>query len=117
MRQDAHYEEKGATLVDEVWSSSDVIVKIDGPTEDEVKKLGSKHLIAQCNARINPDLIKSMNANGATVLSQDMLMRTLSRGQAFDVLSSQANIAGSAPDPAASQVLLYSGFLCMNCSP
>ena len=77
MRQDAHYEEKGATLVDEVWSSSDVIVKIDGPTEDEVKKLGSKHLIAQCNARINPDLIKSMNANGATVLSQDMLMNSV----------------------------------------
>lgn len=30
----------------------------------------------------------------ATVLSLDSLLRTLSRGQAFDVLSSQANVAG-----------------------
>jgi NAD/NADP transhydrogenase alpha subunit len=35
-----------------------------------------------------------MAGNGATVLSLDMLLRTLSRGQSFDVLSSQANIAG-----------------------
>jgi hypothetical protein len=28
------------------------------------------------------------------VLSMDMLLRTLSRGQSFDVLSSQANVAG-----------------------
>ena len=50
--------------------------------------------IAQCNARLNPELISSMAGNGATVLSLDMLLRTLSRGQSFDVLSSQANIAG-----------------------
>ena len=30
----------------------------------------------------------------ATVFSLDSLLRTLSRGQAFDVLSSQANVAG-----------------------
>jgi NAD(P) transhydrogenase len=28
------------------------------------------------------------------ILSLDSLLRTLSRGQAFDVLSSQANVAG-----------------------
>ena len=33
-------------------------------------------------------------AQKATVLSLDSLLRTLSRGQAFDVLSSQANVAG-----------------------
>ena len=77
-----------------MWEGSDLIVKIDGPNEEQVKLLGNKHLIAQCDARLNPDLISSMAANGATVLSLDMLMRTLSRGQSFDVLSSQANIAG-----------------------
>lgn len=33
-------------------------------------------------------------AQKATVLSLDSLLRTLSRGQSFDVLSSQANVAG-----------------------
>lgn len=82
-----------------MWESSDIIVKIDGPNEEQVKKLGNKHLIAQCNARLNPELISSMAANGATVLSLDMLLRTLSRGQSFDVLSSQANVAGCASCP------------------
>lgn len=92
--QDAAYVEKGATIVENVWGTTDLVVKIDGPTDEQVKLLGNKHLIAQCNARLNPELISTMAANGATVLSLDMLMRTLSRGQSFDVLSSQANVAG-----------------------
>ena len=39
-------------------------------------------------------MIKQLAEQKATVFSADMLLRTLSRGQAFDVLSSQANMAG-----------------------
>lgn len=40
-------------------------------------------------ARQNPELIEQAVAQKATVLSLEMLLRTLSRGQSFDVLSSQ----------------------------
>jgi len=40
------------------------------------------------------ELMNQLVAQKATVLSLDSLLRTLSRGQAFDVLSSQANVAG-----------------------
>ena len=43
---------------------------------------------------VNPELKAQFAAQGATAFSMDMLLRTLSRGQAFDVLSSQANMAG-----------------------
>merc|ERR1719181_2764285 len=44
--------------------------------------------------RISPDLMKQLNEQKTTVFAMDSLLRTLSRGQSFDVLSSQANIAG-----------------------
>jgi len=51
-------------------------------------------IVSQLQARNDPsiyDLLAKQNASG---MSLDMLLRTLSRGQAFDVLSSQANVAG-----------------------
>ena len=42
----------------------------------------------------NKDLVAKLAAAGVTALALDCIPRTLSRAQAFDVLSSQANIAG-----------------------
>ncbi|KAJ1414815.1 NAD(P) transhydrogenase beta subunit-domain-containing protein, partial [Ochromonadaceae sp. CCMP2298] len=44
--------------------------------------------------RQNIELMEQLVKQKATVFSMDSLLRTLSRGQAFDVLSSQANVAG-----------------------
>ena len=44
--------------------------------------------------RVNTDLVDQLIKQKATVFSMDTLLRTLSRGQSYDVLSSQANIAG-----------------------
>jgi len=44
--------------------------------------------------RQNTELLNQLVKQKATVFSMDSLLRTLSRGQAFDVLSSQANVAG-----------------------
>ena len=42
----------------------------------------------------NPDLLSQLQSQGGTAFALDCIPRTLSRGQAFDVLSSQANLAG-----------------------
>jgi NAD(P) transhydrogenase len=93
--QDAQYEAAGAAIVStkDIWKSN-IVVKICTPTEEEAKQLENRHLIAQVMARQNPAIIDQLAKQGASVLAFDMLLRTLSRGQAFDVLSSQANIAG-----------------------
>eukprot|EP01051_Picozoa_sp_SAG22_P000916 SAG22_NODE_30_length_28348_cov_12.488584_13_plen_233_part_00 len=92
---DGLYESAGATIVDskKVWKS-DVVAKVRTPTAEEAAALENRHLIAQLMARQNPELVDQLAGQGASVLALDMLLRTLSRGQAFDVLSSQANIAG-----------------------
>jgi NAD(P) transhydrogenase len=43
---------------------------------------------------VYPEKKQQLAKQGATAFALDMLLRTLSRGQSFDVLSSQANIAG-----------------------
>ena len=57
-------------------------------------KLENRTLVGLVSARQNPDIVNQLAEQGATVFALDMLLRTLSRGQSFDVLSSQANIAG-----------------------
>ena len=44
--------------------------------------------------RENTGLVEQLTAQKATVLAMDCIPRLLSRGQAFDALSSQANLAG-----------------------
>jgi NAD/NADP transhydrogenase alpha subunit len=42
----------------------------------------------------NEALVQQMQGQGATAFAMDCIPRTLSRGQSYDALSSQANIAG-----------------------
>ena len=46
------------------------------------------------HAHENRQLMENLKSQGTTCFSLDQLLRTLSRGQAFDVLSSQANLLG-----------------------
>lgn len=90
---DAMYQAAGADIVGDVWGS-DLVIKIRTPKKEEIEKLGDRMIVGQLMARQNPEVIDQLAKQGATALSMDMLLRTLSRGQSFDVLSSQANIAG-----------------------
>ena len=93
---DAAYEEAGATIVKgaaEVWKS-DIVLKIRPPTKAEVTQLGDRTLISTLNPSVNEDLLEQLSKQGATAFALDCIPRMLSRGQTFDVLSSQANIAG-----------------------
>ena len=90
---DAMYADAGAKIVDDVWGS-DIVFKLHPPSAEEAAKLGDRTLISQVLANKNPDLVDQLAAQKATVFDMTMLSRTLSRGQAFDTLSSQANLAG-----------------------
>ena len=64
------------------------------PTEEEAKLVGDRMLLSFVFPAQNDALVKQLQAQKATVFAMDCIPRTLSRGQAFDALSSQANIAG-----------------------
>lgn len=89
------YLQAGASIAtgDEVWKA-DVVAKVRPPTQDEAAKIENRAILSIIQPRVNTELLEQLVKQKATVLSLDSLLRTLSRGQAFDVLSSQANVAG-----------------------
>jgi H+-translocating NAD(P) transhydrogenase len=56
--------------------------------------LGNKTLISFIYPKQNEVLLQQFQTQKSTVLAMDLIPRTLSRGQTYDALSSQANIAG-----------------------
>jgi len=87
----------GAEVVDNataLWSSSDIIFKVRGPTAEEVNLLrpGST-LVSFIWPAQNPELLQQLAARQVTVLAMDSVPR-ISRAQKLDALSSMANIAG-----------------------
>lgn len=59
-----------------------------------MKLLEDRTLISFLWPQQNPDLVAQLQSQNATALAMDCIPRTLSRGQTYDALSSQANIAG-----------------------
>ena len=93
---DADYEAAGAKIVPSAAAAwgSDIVLKIRAPSSEEAKLLGDRTLIAMLNPANNEDLLTQLQAQKATAFSLDCIPRMLSRGQTYDVLSSQTNIAG-----------------------
>ena len=77
----------------EAWKA-DIVIKINPPTSAEARLLGDRTLISQINPSKNDALLTQFQQQGATVFALDCIPRMLSRGQTFDTLSSQTNIAG-----------------------
>lgn len=92
---DSAYEAQGVRIADAatVWSS-DVVAKVNAPTDDEIGKLrrGAVLISMMAPAR-SPELVEKLRAAGVTALALDAVPR-ISRAQALDVLSSMANVAG-----------------------
>lgn len=92
---DAAYTAAGVPIVDAdtVWSS-DVVAKVNAPSDDEVAKLrpGTVFISMMAPGR-SPELVEKLRAAGVTALALDAVPR-ISRAQALDVLSSMANVAG-----------------------
>jgi len=94
---DAAYQAAGCAVVptaEEVWSGSDIVLKVRGPEPQEAERLRSgQTLISFLYPAQNPDLLKSLTERGVTAMAMDSVPR-ISRAQKMDALSSMANIAG-----------------------
>ena len=93
---DSEYEAIGASIVssgEEIIRRSDVIVKVLPPTEHEAELLqDGKTWISLLYPAQNSNVVQKLQYSKATVFALDQIPRLLSRGQAYDVLSSQANV-------------------------
>ena len=94
---DEAYRAAGCEVIDtasELWSKSDIVLKVRAPGSGEAAKLRSDQaLVSFLWPAQNPELLKQLTETGATVMAMDSVPR-ISRAQKVDALSSMANIAG-----------------------
>ncbi len=96
MAIDDEYKKAGADIRsrDEVLKNSDVLLSINQPDDGTIGKLKPKQvLISVFNPLAERDKVKELLKTPNTYFSMDMIPRT-TRGQAMDILSSMATIAG-----------------------
>ncbi len=93
---DQAFVDAGATLADDaasVWAA-DIVLKVQRPDDDEMALLRQGQvLLGALDPYMNRDQVAAYAKAGATAFALELLPRT-TRGQAMDVLSSQANLAG-----------------------
>lgn len=92
---DTAYADAGATVGDgaQVWSS-DVVAKINAPTDVEVAALTEGALlVSMLTPAGQPALLADLAGRGVSAMALDAVPR-ISRAQALDVLSTMSNIAG-----------------------
>ncbi|HMR30410.1 MAG TPA: Re/Si-specific NAD(P)(+) transhydrogenase subunit alpha [Geminicoccaceae bacterium] len=93
---DQAFVDAGAQLVDDaaaVWSS-DIVLKVQRPTDEEMGRLHQGQvLIGALDPYMNREQVAGYAQAGIAAFALELLPRT-TRGQAMDVLSSQANLAG-----------------------
>ncbi|MGD9588032.1 MAG: Re/Si-specific NAD(P)(+) transhydrogenase subunit alpha [Pyrinomonadaceae bacterium] len=94
---DAEYQEAGASIVadaDELWASSDVVMKVRPPEDDEIDHLREGGwLVGFLWPGQNRDIVDRLAKKKATVFAMDSVPR-ITRAQKMDTLSAMANIAG-----------------------
>ncbi len=94
---DRLYVDAGAKVVkrDELYRDADVVVRVQKPDGDDVKDLrAGQAVVGLLQPLIDPQLMATLAKQKVTAISLDAIPRTLSRAQAMDVLSSQANVGG-----------------------
>jgi NAD(P) transhydrogenase subunit alpha len=95
--EDKQYKESGTKFFSsskEVIDNSSLILKVNCPTDEEIKDLKKKTiLIGIFNPLNNQDKLKEVLKKNINIFSLELLPR-ISRAQSMDVLSSQSNLAG-----------------------
>ena len=91
---DEIYAESGAEIVSDVYSDSDLIIRINPPTEEELSKLNEgTSLISLLAPFTNHALVKQLAANNISSYCLELIPRS-TYAQSMDVLSSQATVGG-----------------------
>ncbi|WP_404380058.1 Re/Si-specific NAD(P)(+) transhydrogenase subunit alpha [Knoellia locipacati] len=92
--EDAAYVAAGADIVgDDVWNT-DIILKINAPSDAEIPHLREgQTIVSLLSPALRPELVAALAERGVTALAMDAVPR-ISRAQSLDVLSSMANIGG-----------------------
>jgi NAD(P) transhydrogenase subunit alpha len=92
---DQAFAEAGATLVEDGAAlDAEIVLKVQRPTDDELARLRpGQVLIGMLDPYMNRDQVEAYARAGVIAFALELLPRT-TRGQAMDVLSSQANLAG-----------------------
>jgi proton-translocating NAD(P)+ transhydrogenase subunit alpha len=94
--RDHDYEAAGAKLVGSAAEAydADIVLKVRAPAESELEFLKANSILVGMLDPYNAAAFEAIAKRGVTGFAMELLPRTISRGQAMDVLSSQANIAG-----------------------
>lgn len=93
---DSQYIEAGATIAgsaDEVYAQADIVLKVRAPLEDELARVKHGAILIGLLNPYDAGGIEACARRGVTGFALEWLPR-ITRAQAMDVLSSQANIAG-----------------------
>src|SRR5438093_10435964 len=93
---DADMEQAGADIAAspaDVYSRSDIVLKVRGPAASEFPLLRRGLVLIGQLSPHNDAAPNSLAATGVTAFAMELVPR-VTRAQAMDVLSSQANIAG-----------------------
>ena len=95
--QDKEYIDLGVEIkssAKEVTNSSDLIIKVNCPSENEINNLKDNSiLVGMLNPSKNKDKIDKIINKKIKIFSLELLPR-ITRAQSMDVLSSQSNLAG-----------------------
>ena len=95
--EDNEYKKTGVEIKEsssEVLNSSNLIIKVNCPSENEISLLKEKTiLIGMLNPSKNKDQIDKIIKKEIKTFSLELLPR-ITRAQSMDVLSSQSNLAG-----------------------
>lgn len=93
---DAQYEEAGARLTDAatVFGESDLVLKVQRPSPDEVGRLREGTALASLlQPATSADLLTLLAGRRVSAFAMELVPRT-TKAQSMDVLSSQATVAG-----------------------
>jgi NAD(P) transhydrogenase subunit alpha len=91
---DAEFTAAGATVVDTAIDGADVVLKVRRPTSSELARYERGALVIAVMDPYGADAaLKAMADAGVTAFAMELIPR-ITRAQAMDVLSSQANLAG-----------------------
>lgn len=92
---DSAYKKAGAQVLPRVEAiKADIVVKCREPTVADIEMMNSgATLISIVKAKQNPEVVNKIKEKKLTVFAMEQIPRTISRAQAFDVLSSQTALA------------------------